>query len=141
MDLRVKAEVQVSELLPKWFELSKLLARVKKEEMELRKQIFKEAFPDPKEGTNNHNLPDNYVLKGKYSLNRSIDQGAFDAIKEKLREMNVNPDTLVRYKPELALSVYKALKDDEKALFEQCLTIKPGSPSLEIVLPKKAAKK
>lgn len=123
--------------LSAWYEMNQQLKKLKAQEILLRKKIFGAAFPTPEEGTNNYELADGYVLKGKHTIQRDIDQGAFDAIKDKLRESKVNPDLLVQYKPGLVLREYRKLTEEERLLFDQCLIIKPGSPALEIVLPKK----
>lgn len=126
--------------LSAWYEMSQELKKLRAKEMILRKKIFDGAFPDPKEGTNNYELADGYMLKGKYELTRNIDPGALDAMKATLRENNINPDALVQYKPSLVTKEFRALTEEQHKLFDQCLIIKPGSPALEIVLPKKAAK-
>lgn len=123
--------------LAEWYKMAQDLRNLKAKESLLRKKIFGSAFPDPKEGTNNYDLPDGYVLKGQHVLNRDIDIGALDALKPKLREEGMNPDNLVKYKPELKKAEYNKLTEEQKKLFDQCLIIKPGSPSLEIVLPAK----
>lgn len=126
--------------LSAWYEMSQQLKTLRAKEMLLRKKIFDNAFPDPKEGTNNFELADGYMLKGKYELNRDIDQGALDALKDTLREKGINPDVLVKYKPSLSIREYRQLTEEEHKLFDQCLIVKPGSPSLEIVLPKRKGK-
>jgi hypothetical protein len=135
------AEIPENELtqamLSEWYKMAADLKILKAKESLLRKKIFDLAFDDPKEGTNNYDLADGYVLKGKHNINRDIDVGAFNALKEKLREDGMRPDDLVRYKPELAKAEYNKLTEDQKQLFDQCLIIKPGSPGLEIVLPAK----
>lgn len=123
--------------LAEWYKMAQDLRNLKAKESLLRKKIFGSAFPDPKEGTNSYDLPDGYVLKGQHVLNRDIDIGALDALKPKLREEGMNPDNLVKYKPELKKAEYNKLTEEQKKLFDQCLIIKPGSPSLEIVLPAK----
>jgi hypothetical protein len=123
--------------LSEWYKMAQDLRNLKAKESLLRKKIFESAFPDPKEGTNSYDLADGYVLKGQHVLNRDIDIGALDAMKSKLREQGVNPDNLVKYKPELKKAEYNKLTEEQKKLFDQCLIIKPGSPSLEIVLPAK----
>jgi hypothetical protein len=47
-------------------------------------------------------------------------------------------DKLVKWKPEVAITEYRKLTEEERNRFDQCLVIKPGSPSLEIVIPKRA---
>lgn len=121
----------------KWYELAQELKRIRNAEILLRKKIFNHFFPDPSEGTNNQDLDGGYVLKGKHAIERKIDEGAFDAMKEKFREEGINPDTMVQYKPSLVLKEYRKLTKEEQALFDQVLIIKPGSPALEIVLPKR----
>lgn len=123
--------------LSEWYKMAQDLRNLKAKESLLRKKIFGSAFPDPKEGTNNYDLPDGYVLKGQHVLNRDVDIGALDALKPKLREEGMNPDNLIKYKPELKKAEYNKLTEEQKNLFDQCLIIKPGSPSLEIVLPAK----
>lgn len=134
-----KNEVTQADLAA-WFEMHTQLKALRAKEMTLRKKIFDGAFPDPKEGTNNYELSDGYMLKGQYKLERHIDQGALDALKDKLREQGVNPDELVQYKPSLVTRQYRTLTEEQLKLFDQCLIVKPGSPSLEIVLPKRKGK-
>jgi len=43
---------------------------------------------------------------------------------------------LVKRKPELITSAYKALTEQARLVFDQALIIKAGSPSLELVAPK-----
>jgi len=126
--------------LSEWYDMSQKLKHLRAAEMLLRKKLFGIAFPDPEEGTNKYELEDGYVLNGQYQLNRDVGQGAFDAIKEKLREEHVTPEELVGYKPSLKKAHYNKLTDTQRLLFDQCLIIKPASPSMEIVLPAKAKK-
>lgn len=125
--------------LSTWYEMAAQLKKLKAQEILLRKKIFGAAFPDPDEGTNNYDLADGYVLKGKHTIQRDIDEGAFGALKEKLREEKIIPEDLVQYKPSLVKREYNKLTEEEKQLFDQCLIVKPGSPALEIVLPKRKA--
>jgi len=122
--------------LSEWQGVANHLATLKAREMELRKELFAFAFPNPLEGTNKVDLPEGWLLKGVYKLDRSVDEAAFNAIKDQLRAINVNPDPLVRLKPELAVRDYKALSDQARGIMDQALIIKPGAPSLELVAPK-----
>jgi len=126
--------------LAEWYRLQDQLKKVKAAEMLLRTKIFKGFFPNPQEGTNNHNLPDGYVLKGKHTINREVDPGAFQAMREQFAQAGIHPDSLVQWKPSLKLGDYRELTAEQMHLFDQCLIIKPGSPALEIVLPAKAKK-
>ena len=123
--------------LEEWYRLKAELAAVKAKEMLLRTKIFKACFPAPKEGTNNYDLPDGYVLKAQYALNRDVDLAAFTVLKPVFMEHGIAADKLVRYKAELAKAEYNKLTEEERNIVDQMLVIKPGSPALEIVLPKK----
>jgi len=122
--------------LEQWYEMAAELKVLRAKEILLRKRIFASFFPTPSEGTNNYELAEDFVLKGKYPLERKIDEGAFDALQEKFRENEIPTDDLVSYTPKLSLRDYRKLNDDNRLLFDQCLIIKPGSPALEITKPK-----
>lgn len=105
-------------------------------EQELRKAVMAEFFPAAKEGVNNLDMGQGWTLKGTYKIDRKIDEAALPAVKEQLRELGVNADTLVKYKPEVATTVYKTLPEQARLVFDTALTIKPGSPTVELVPPK-----
>jgi hypothetical protein len=139
--------------LAQWYELKDTLAKVKQAEALLRGRIYRHYFQDPKEGTNNYDIGDGTgaVLKANRVIDRKVDVAALDALK-KAQEENwgeskapgtvpqvplLKLDELIRWKPELAISEYRKLTDNERHYFDQCLIIKDGSPSLEIVIPKR----
>lgn len=109
-------------------------------EQALRKEVAEMFFPDPEEGVNNFELPaGGFKLKLTYKIDRKVDEGSLEAVKEQLRAMDINPDTLIEMKPSLVLKTYRALvqiNTEAAKIFEQALTIKPGSPTLELVAPK-----
>lgn len=134
--------------LNEWYTIHEELAKLKAKESLLRAKIFKGMFQHPEEGTNSVPLSDGWVLKGKYVINRTIDQAALTSLSavdastnmSALAAAGVSVDSLVRWKPELVLSAYRGLAEQQRMIFDQCLIIKEGSPSLEIVLPKKNIK-
>ena len=128
--------------LYKWFELRKQLEATKPlavQEMFLRKKIAAALFPNPSEGTNTYELNDGtgYVVKYGHTIERKIDEGALAAMSEIFKENGISKDSLVRLKPELEKKAYNKLTDEQRHIFDQALTIKPGSITLEIVLPAK----
>lgn len=123
--------------LEDWYKLQEDLSRIKNQEMLLRKKIFSHFFKTPKEGTNTHPLADGYALKGGYVIDRKVDIALLTNFNEKLKDAGVSVDKLVKYEPKLAVSEYRTLTEEQRQLFDQVLIIKPGAPSLEIVLPKK----
>ena len=125
--------------LEQWYELQKQISELKKETL-LRQKIFGYYFEDAKEGTNTFDLQDGFLLKGKRVVNRTLDYGVFQANVERFRNIGITPEDLVRMKPELELKAYRNLSDDQRKLFDECLVIKDGMPSLEIVENKKGKK-
>lgn len=123
--------------LAEWYKLQEELKRIKTKEMLLRTKIFGFFFAAPVEGTNNYNLPEGYVLKGKHTINREVDPGAFMAMREQFARAGILADAMVQWKPSLRLAEYRQLTAEQMKLFDQCLIVKPGSPALEIVFPKR----
>lgn len=121
--------------LAEWYRLQAELKRVKASEMLLRVKIFKNFFPDPREGTNNFTLPDGHVLKGGHVINREVDPGSFQALQPQFQQAHILFNDLVKWEPKLKVSSYRKLTEEQQHLFDQCLIIKPGSPSLEIAPP------
>ena len=134
--------VPPNELGPKdladWYKLQEQLKKIKIAEMFLRKKIFNALFPDPKEGTNSHTLPDGFVVKGVHSFTREVDPATLTACADLLRENGIRSEQLVKWDPSLKKAEYNKLTAEQQQVFDQVLIIKPGSPSLEIVKPKKA---
>lgn len=136
----IPANTVSQEDLAEWYRLQEQLKKIKASEMLLRQKIFGCYFPSPAEGTNSAPLADGWILKGKHTINREIDPGAFGAMKTRFAEAGIRADDLVQYKPSLVLKEYRTLTEEQHQLFDQCLIVKPGSPALEIVLPAKAKK-
>ena len=135
-----KPELDATALLSQWYVMQQELKKLKNQEMALRKSLFSHFFPDPKEGTNTAPLPDSWVLKGGFPITREVDVATFQAMREDLTKGGVPADTLVEWKPSLKVTLYKELTAEQRAVFDRCLIIKPGSPSLSVELPAKAKK-
>lgn len=105
-------------------------------EQALRKEVFALFFPAPVEGTNKFDLLEGWELKGTYKIDRKVDEAAVPAVTEALREMGVNADLLISYEPKLKTATYRELTAEQRVVFDQALTIKPGSPTLELIAPK-----
>lgn len=135
-DLRTIDDPGFLAKLQEWQTAQTQAARWKLTEMQLRQELFGFAFLSPVEGTNKVSLPHGWTFSAKHKINRTIDQAALPAAQEQLRVMNVNADELVKYKPDLVVSKYKLLSEAARLIFDQALTIKPGSPEIELVPPK-----
>lgn len=142
MELTMNDSPELLALLKQWSEakaeVAAICAPIIAKEMKLRKQLFAMAFPAPTEGTNNVDLPHGWKVKATYKLDRKIDEASLPAVLETLRKLDVVADALVRYKPEIDTKAYKALSEPNRAVFDSCLTIKPASPTIELIPPKGA---
>ncbi|MGE4486336.1 MAG: hypothetical protein AB7C95_00750 [Synergistaceae bacterium] len=125
-------EMDIDARIMAWTKAKADLAKAKDREMNLRKSITTELFPSPVEGVNTHELGKGYKIKMTHKLNRTIDEAALASVLERLPQA----EECVKMKPSLAIKKFKALKDEDRLIFEECLVTKPGSPTLELVIPK-----
>ena len=134
------ATLNAQQLLDLWYASVQKLEVAKEivaEEQMLRRGVASMFFPEPKEGTNDVDLTGGYVLKATVQFRREIDKAAFLALRPELERAGVNPDTIVRWEPELETKEYRTLTGDALALFNTVVTTKSGLPSISIVLPKR----
>lgn len=123
------------EALDRWVKLSAELARVKREEMELRNQLFGAAFQNPKEGTNKLILNDGREFVGKHNINRSVDAAQVPTVVQEIAKLGKNDvvaDDYFKVKYDLAVGLYKKAPPEVKLILTRAVTEKPGSPSIEI---------
>lgn len=123
-----------------WSQNAELLAQVKKVEMEQRKILFAALFPDPKVGTQHHDLGAGYKVTAVHKMDTKLDEAAFELILPELEKLGEEAKAelaeAVKYKPSLVAKGYKALSEEVKDLFDEAVTTKPASPSLKLVVPK-----
>lgn len=118
-------------------------------EREKRATLYKNLFPNNVDTTETVDLPNGYKFKAKGTLNYKLEfstkedgaknlDAAIDAIEKIGNEGTFIAERLVKWKPELSVSEYKALAADSpiKKIIDGVLTITPGSPELELVPPK-----
>lgn len=123
--------------IEEWYRLNVALKDLKQQELALRKEVFGEFFPEPKEGTNTVHLRDGWVLKGTHKLTRKIQEALIADVAEETGMTTVIKNCIV-YKPSLNKTEYSKLSDRQRKMFDNCLEIKPATPSMDVVLPKKA---
>jgi hypothetical protein len=140
--MTTNAELSKTLLLAKWEQAKKETIEAKKiieAEMTLRKQVMETFFPKPDEGVNTLEMGNGWKLKGTHKLDYKVDEAMLEHVNVKLRELGENPDLLIERKPTLKLSQYRDLvkrNKDASLIFTQALTIKPASPTVELVAPK-----
>jgi hypothetical protein len=143
-DLVQETAVTLDELA-KWFKIKKELSDLKGTEAMMRSRIFKFFFPTPTEGSKYNKVPLNdgtgAVLSADYVINRTVDQAQLDALREEMFAEGSNLpqlalDQLIKWKPELSITAYRALTDEERNVIDCCLVVRPGSPQMEVKIPK-----
>lgn len=149
--------------LEDWFRLKARIAAecqpLVEQERAMRAELFAHYFPEPKEGTNNATLPDGYVLKGTYPIERKVDpaivttlrglrlrdlepgmlaqlnMGGAPADMLVLEALRMNVDALLNWEPKLETKEYRKLTAEQAMVFDRCLTSKPGSISMTVAPP------
>lgn len=122
-------------LLARWFKAQSELQALKKQEMELRLEVFATYFTNPTEGNNAYPLPNNYQLNAKHTINRKVDAEMLQALRPQMDKLLISPG-LFKYNPTLVISEYRNLAKTQLHQVDQALTISEGTPSLEIILKK-----
>lgn len=123
--------------LAEWHKAKEQLDVLKAKELSLRNEIFGEAFPSPVEGSRNKApLASGYVLKGDYKINRNVDQ-AVVATLAKGDNTRALTDKYFRVKYDLNITEWKKATPEEIKILAEAVIEKPGTPALEIVLPKR----
>lgn len=129
-----------------WYQMNEDLSRLKAAEVMLRTRIAKHFFPTPVEGSadNKYSLNDGTgaIVQMDHKINRTVLEPELDALRAAIKEEGanlpkLNLSKLVKWKPELVMKEYRALTDEERAVFDRCLQIKPGTPALEVKIPKR----
>lgn len=133
---RAQVDGSFRALLMEWEGQKGELAKAKSNEMSLRKAISNTLFPDGREGTNKC-FVDDVEVSAVLKTNRSVDKGRLSAYAEEFREYNINVDALITYKPELKVGEYRKLSDQQRAVFNQALTISEGAPDIKLVAGKR----
>ncbi|MCK9234951.1 MAG: hypothetical protein M0P09_01390 [Acholeplasmataceae bacterium] len=130
-----------------WMELTAKMAADKAREIELRNRLISKVYKNGvvPVGTNNVLLPEGWVLKVNGKVNYRVEEDAVEATKgliaEKVAAGEITEfsfDDIVKYKPDLSLSGWNGLTEEQKHLIRNCVTERPGQASIEITKPKRA---
>lgn len=124
-------------LILEWNELQGKLAELKKQEMEMRKELIARTFNVNSIGTQNYELGNGYKLKAviKESTSLTSTRDVEEVISKLSDQLKY---TLFEKKYSLSNKVLKTLNDEERKMVEAVIVRKPAAPSLELVLPKGA---
>lgn len=115
-------------LVAEWNAVQQSLKEIKKTELELRKRLLKELFPENVTGTIYTNVGDKRV-KANFGLSYKVEEDALNIIGPELTDAAAN---CIKWKPSLIMKEYKALSDEDRDLLDECITCKPALPSVSI---------
>lgn len=127
-----------NKLIHEWELANNMLAFYKKLEAELREAVVAELFKSNSAGTFHHDTPDGRDLICTKRDNYSLDPSATYELAPTIAS-TLGPELaaqLITWKPTLSVSVYKKLSPEHQDLLRDCLTIKPGMPTLELKVRK-----
>lgn len=109
--------------------LQQELAKVKKQELELRKELCNELFEGRVGEFKKEFETDRYEVEAQSKVTHNIDKTAFAAIVDELSDEELE---CIRYKPELDIRKWRKLPED--AILHEVVTEKPATPTLKITL-------
>lgn len=134
---------QNDRLLMEWMDAKEALELAKKKEALLRNMVVNAFFKEQKEGTNDCQLGNGYVLKLKQNYIRSfVDNLSVEEMLAKLSALGFEDgEKYVKFKPSLVLTEYRKLEGDRKIAFDTMLVVKQSLPSIELVTPQKKGDK
>ena len=129
-------QAQRDKLVSEWQHADTLLKSAKAAEYQLRLEIARDLFDARVEsGTENLDLGSGYILKCTKKLNYSLDAKKVEGVLQSLSSP-ILADRLVTWKPDLRISEYKQLPDDDRVKVDTVLTIKQATPAVQLVEPK-----
>ena len=121
--------------------MKQMLERAKEAESKLRDELVTELFSADKDaGSETIEIANGYALKATKKLDYKLNNknGEVEALIAVIGHDAVREMKLIRWEPKLSETAYKNADPQTQKLFDDCLTIKPAKPSLEIVPPKEA---
>jgi hypothetical protein len=124
----------IHSLITRWEHASTALRIAIALELDARAALTAVAFTNPTEGVNNQPLGDGRILQGTFKRYYNLDNKRVeDALKLLPKSVAAG---LVSWDAKLKVGAYKALEPAHRAVVNEVLTITPGRPALEVVLPK-----
>lgn len=118
-----------------WNMLAEQLRELRAAESALRDEIVSELCPDPKEGTHKFDISSKgHVIKVSQNYTRKVDADKIKQVATKLPR-GIGKQ-LFKNKPSLVKKVYDELPQKYRKIVDDCLTIAPAKPTMQIVEPK-----
>lgn len=130
-----KKNGDIKATVERWNEIKEEIRALQASELTLRKFIFAQAFPKPKEGMNRV-IREGMEIAAKHTIYRRVDKTAFATMAPDLRKKGINLDALIEMEPKLVLDEYRKLDVRKRKIFESVLTITDGTPTVDVNLGK-----
>lgn len=124
----MKDLMYLEEKLERFRLIASELKLLKKEEMDLRKSLCDELLKNRPKGTHRFELP-GMVIKANKKVLTTVDA---KRLAEHYHVMTEAEKACIVYKPSLSLSAYNKLFDTPT--LDECITVRPASPTLEVHL-------
>lgn len=124
-----------------WTEAKKALDNAKAEELKHRLLIVQTApfNPDKEEGGQTIKLGEGWKLAldkpMDYKMEPKDIPGVVAAMKSLAAANPLAAEGLIRWEPVMSVSAYKKLSEEEKKILAPVVTIKPGTPTIELKPP------
>ena len=122
-----------SKLLDEWHHASTQADHFKSLELKLRNQLFDGHFSKDERGTQKIRIEHEMALIGNAKFNYTIDRPGLEAT---LAAAGDNEraiiDSVISYSPKVKEAAFEALSDEDKKLVSDFITVKPGTPAIEI---------
>lgn len=120
--------------IQEWNQIKDWLTTAKVKESELRTSIADDLFQREANGAFKEGTQNLETELGKVKLSAKFNRKILEEMEDvTLKQLGDVGAMLVKRKPELVVSVYKKLSDEQKAIADGMLLVTPGSIELEIV--------
>lgn len=123
----------LSELLTEWHEAKRQAEYFASLELKLRNQIFDSKFTRDERGAQKVRIEHEMALIGHAKFNYGVDRPVLEAT---LQNAGDNEraviDAVISYSPKVKEAAFEALPDEDKKIVGPFVTVKPGTPTLEI---------
>lgn len=134
----------VNSLIMEWYSVKQQADELTKKERELRQAIDQSQLFDASKtnGTQNYDLGRGYKLKLVRRENVNVANKNYEAAHAIVALRNLGPveaeraNEIFKFDARLSETTYRKLTPAELAIVDPLITRKPGSPSVELVLPK-----
>jgi hypothetical protein len=110
-----------------WIELSEMLSRIKKEELELRLEICEGIFNGRVGEFKEKVEVEDFLVEATSKTNRTVDEVV---LQNMWKELNEVEQAAIKFKPSIDLRRYRMIPDD--SLLHEAITEKPATPTLSI---------